>query len=327
VQTNYYERRLEEYRRAGNRDIDVEQVPPVPPPLKFVSPPPVPLSSSVTGKPTVKPVAGLPSTLRVNMGDGMTMDFVLIPAGTFVMGNPEAAADECPRGVTVIEKPFYMSKREVSNREFQALVDAGHFSGFESWRSIDWRGEGHPLHEPTQPAVRVSWHQAIQFCEALTAKTGRKVMLPSEAQWEWACRAGTTTPFWYGGMDTDFSKRENLAGREREKMAFRLKHKWFLRDNRHDDAYVVSAPVGSYQPNPWGLHDMHGNVAEWTRSRYTPTLHPQPADADPNDPNVECVVRGGSWDERPVDATAARRWKYPAWRNVYYVGFRVVIEP
>ena len=338
VQTNYYERRLEEYRRGAGRTIDVEQIPPAPPAPKFIAPAAAPTPAPVPAAPAGWPfdaktaqkmqqTAGLAVELKLPLQDGMTMDFVLIPAGSFVMGQVGGAPDEQPRAVSVIEKPFYMSKREVSNREFQALVDPKHFSGFESWRSIDWRGEGHPLSDPLQPAVRVSWHQARQFCAALAAKTGRPVTLPGEAQWEWACRAGTATPFWYGDTDSDFSKLENLAGREREKMAFDGKPKWFLRDNRSNDGQMVSAPVGSYQANPWGLHDMHGNVAEWTRSAYTPLLNAPPADADPRDEAIECVVRGGSWDDKPNRAGSAFRWKYPAWRQVYNVGFRVTIAP
>jgi len=338
VRENYYERRLEEYRRGAGRSLDVEQIPPVPPAPQFVAPAAAPTPPAVPDSPSGWPfdaetadqmqqAAGMPVELQLPLSDGLTMDFVLIPAGSFIMGQPGGAPDEQPGGVTVIERPFYMSRREVSNREFRALVDPMHFSGFESWRSIDWRGEGHPLHGPQQPAARVSWHQVRQFCAALAAKTGHRIALPSEAEWEWACRAGTATPLWYGGLDSDFSKRENLAGREREKMAFSGKPKWFLRDNRFDDGYFVSAPVGSFQANPWGLFDMHGNVAEWTRSAYTPRPTAAPADADPRDANVECVVRGGSWDDKPNRAGSAWRWKYPAWRQVYNVGFRVIIVP
>lgn len=169
--------------------------------------------------------------------------------------------------------------------------------------------------------VRVSCIEAGAFCQALGKTLGRQVGLPTEAQWEWACRAGSNGPLWYGGCDEDFSTRENLAGREQRELAFQAKPKWFLRDDRFDDRMLVSAPVGSFQPNAWGLHDMSGNVAEWTRSSY------DAAQGSDNDrPETEKVVRGGSWRSRPKEATSAHRWKYPAWRKVFDVGFRVVVE-
>ncbi len=168
--------------------------------------------------------------------------------------------------------------------------------------------------------------------------------LPTEAQWEWACRAGSDTPLWYGTLDDDFSPFENLAGHEQVRFAFSGKRKWYLRDDHFDDGYLVTAPVGSYRPNPWGLYDIAGNVCEWTRSSYRP--YPYDSDDGRNeipiragsstekradagiepDANVEKVVRGGSWYLPPRFARSAWRWKYPAWRKVFNVGFRVIIE-
>jgi formylglycine-generating enzyme required for sulfatase activity len=338
VKENYYERRLEEYRECAARSVDVEQIPPVPPAPEYLAPAPEPARPPVPQAPkgwpfdrktarTLQQQVGLPVEMQIRIADDVELDFVLIPAGSFIMGQVGGPPDEHPRGVNVIEKPFYLSKREISNREFQVLVDPDHFSGFESWRSIDWRGEGYPLHEPRQPVVRVSWPQAQAFCRALTVRTGRRVELPSEAEWEWACRAGTGTPLWYGTIEDDFSGCENLAGAERKQMAFRGKRKWYLRDDRYADGQLVSAPCGSLPPNPWGLQDMHGNVAEWTRTAYMPKLSPVPPDAELDSPAAEIVVRGGSWDHRPVRARSASRWKYPAWRKVYNVGFRVVMRP
>lgn len=263
--------------------------------------------------------AGLPETLRVDIGSGRGIDFVLIPPGRFVMGRDGGPADEGPARVREVARPFYMSVCEISNGRFRAVADPGHSSGFVSWRSVDWRTEGYPLDGDGQPAVRVSWHEAMKFCEALSRKCGRRVTLPDETQWEWACRAGTATPFWYGGENADFSRRENLSGREKEKMAFWSKPRWFLRDNRFSDGHIVTAPVGSFAANPWGLRDMHGNVCEWTRSRYG-------GPGGPDGPD-EYVVRGGSWDDCPRHAFSSRRWKYPAWRKIHNVGFRVIIEP
>ena len=184
---------------------------------------------------------------------------------------------------------------------------------------------GVTLDAPDAPAVRVSWYDAVAFCRAVSEATGQAVQLPTEAQWEWACRAGSDAPFWYGGMDDDFSAFENLAGREQRRFAFRGKRKWHLRDDRFDDRQLVTAAVGSFKPNPWGLFDMHGNVCEWTRSVYRSYPCEPGGKRDAPDSDEERVVRGGSWFDRPADATAARRWKYPPWQKVHTVGFRVAM--
>ena len=121
----------------------------------------------------------------------------------------------------------------------------------------------------------------MAFCDWLSKKTGRKVTLPTEAQWEWACRAGTDTPLSFGDLDTDFSKYANLADITVKEMAVRgvnpkpIKNPnptvdFELKDPRSNDGVLHLAEVGSYQPNAWGLYDMHGNAAEWTRSDYQP---------------------------------------------------------
>ena len=304
---NYYERRLEMFAQFANRTDDIEWMPSSPEePPAFVKPDPNPQSPirnpqsrswsfSAEEAKRRQTAVGLPKTLSLDVADGLKIELMLIPPGESPMGD--------------IDSPFYMGRCEVTNAQFAALADREHNSGHVSWFSIDWRGEGYPLFRPDQPVVRVSWHQAREFCGALSAKTGKQVGLPTEAQWEWACRAGSATAMWYGGLDDDFSKSENLAGRELRGLAFRGKRKWYLRDDRFDDGQMVTAKVGSYRPNPWGLHDMHGNVCEWTRSAQA----------------GEKVTRGGSWYDKPNRATSAFRWRYPAWRKVHNVGFRVIV--
>ena len=338
VPSNYYERRLEMLSRFGGRTDDVEWMPPpsdrVP---KFVQPVPErkggvqpPCSDWPFGAADAtrrRDAVDAPKTIRLDVADGLAMDFVLIPPGEFLMGDGDGSQDERPPARVCIKKPFYMSRCEVTNAQFAALVDPAHNSGHVSWRSIDWRGEGYPLSDPRQPAVRVSWHEAMAFCKALAEKTGRAISLPTEAQWEWACRAGSDEPLWYGGLDDDFSTRENLAGREQRGFAFKLKRKWYLRDDRFDDGHMVAAPVGSYRPNPWGLHDMAGNVCEWTRSAYRAYPYDSRAGREAASADGDKVVRGGSWYDRPNRARSALRWKYPPWRKVHNVGFRLVMEP
>jgi len=181
----------------------------------------------------------------------------------------------------------------------------------------------------------VNWHQALAFCRWLSARTGLHVSLPSEAQWEWACRAGTDTPLWYGNLDTDFTPSANLADktlRQVDRFGWGLPDgavpPWRLADDRFDDKHKVAADVGSFAPNPWGLLDMHGNVAEWTRSTYKPYPY---VDADGRnavdnlDPQVRKVIRGGSWYTRPKNARSSWRLDFYSYHRMYDVGFRIVV--
>ena len=151
-----------------------------------------------------------------------------------------------------------------------------HESRFEH-RSSWWFDEeytGWPLDLPQQPVVRVSWEESKEFCRWLSDKIGEKVILPSEAQWEWACRAGTDTPLSYGGVDTDFSSSGNLGDASLRRLAdegWRPKSPDLVpKDDRFNDGELVTCTVGRYAANAWGLCDMHGNAAEWTRSNYHP---------------------------------------------------------
>ena len=143
-------------------------------------------------------------------------------------------------------------------------------------------------------------------------------------------RAGTATPFHYGYAKTRFNQHANMAdaqiagftARARRKSVLWINHPdWMLRVPQVDDGHMVTAPVGSYYPNACGLHDMHGNVAEWTRSGYDSY-----ADGTPIGQQGRMVVRGGSWYDRPHRCRSGFRWGYPAWQRVYNVGFRVISE-
>ena len=193
------------------------------------------------------------------------------------------------------------------------------------------------MNQPDFPAIRVTWQRANAFCEWLAKKTGRKVALPTEAQWEWACRAGTSTPMNYGDFSTDFSTHANLADASLSLLVVTgvnpkpMKNPppemdYELRDKRFNDGVVHLAKVGSYLPNAWGLNDMHGNVAEWTRSAFRP--YPYKDGDGRNNTNVDelKVVRGGSWYQRQHRATSSGRLGYPGWQKVYNVGFREIVE-
>ena len=258
-----------------------------------------------------------PVTRTVDLGGGLMMEFVRVPAGVFIMGDTNGAPDERNLSLQRIDRPFWMAKCEVSNEQF-AKFDPSHDSRFEhrtSWQ-FDEEYIGWPLNRPRQPVVRVSWDEAVTFCRWLSEKLGEVVTLPTEAQWEWACRAGTATPLSYGGLDTVFSTFANMGDANLRKLAdegWRPKSPDLIpKDSRFDDGALVTAEVGHYAPNAWGLHDMHGNVAEWTRSDYGPS--------------AKKVIRGGSWRDRPKLCRSASRWAYDPWQKVFNLGFRVILD-
>ena len=142
----------------------------------------------------------------------MSIELARIPAGAFVMGDAEGDADERPPARVEIAKPFWMGRYEVTNEQF-ALFDPTHDSRLEhgDYLHFDERERGYALNRPQQPVVRVSWNRAMDFCRRLSERTGRTFTLPTEAQWEYACRAGTATPLWYGTLDSDFSACANVS--------------------------------------------------------------------------------------------------------------------
>jgi formylglycine-generating enzyme required for sulfatase activity len=224
-----------------------------------------------------------------------------------------------------------MGRCEVTNEQYRQF-DPAHDSRFEhkgSWVFSEHH-LGWPLNQPRQPVVRISWDEARAFCAWLSGRSGARVDLPTEAQWEWACRAGTAGQLGYGGINDDFSPFANLADATIRDLAYDTDGRYTAdivpRDARFDDGVLVTAAVGSFQPNPWGLHDMHGNAWEWTRSCYRP--YPYRRDDGRNDPGTagERVVRGGSWYDRPKRARSGYRLGYDSWQKVFNVGFRVVVE-
>jgi formylglycine-generating enzyme required for sulfatase activity len=249
-------------------------------------------------------------------GDGkpVGMELTLVPAGEFIMGDAEGYADEAPR-VARIAKPFWMGTFEVANAEF-ALFDPGHDSRYFNRMGKDQASRGEPMNLARQPVVRVSWERAMAFCRWLSERTGKRFTLPTEEQWEWACRAGTVTPLWFGEVEDDFSAFANFA----DKRMASFPSGWRLAERRFDDGGLVTVSVEAYKPNPWGLYSMHGNAAEWTLS--TDRSREAPDAAEPE----RKVVRGGSFYDRPLRCRSAFRLSYPAWQRVYNVGFRVVME-
>ena len=347
--TSEQKRLRAEYRKLyANIDVDPEAIPQtktvavkgvMPKPLKL---PPV-KKVTATGWPfdaaearKRQGAAGGKTTMTVDLGGGVKMAFVLVPAGEFVMGDPSGGSHERPLTRVRIDRAFWMGRTEVSNDQYRRFAPM-HNSRVIDQHHKDHATPGYPANQPNQPAVRISWRDAAAFGRWLAKKTGPGApgfTLPTEAQWEYACRAGTATPFSFGPAAADFSKHANLAD-----LAIRMlavsgvnpkpiknpnpQQDFIPKDKRFDDGERVVADVGKYQPNAWGLHDMHGNVAEWTLS----TMRPYPYRDDGRnkaDAAGERVVRGGSWRDRPRRAAAGYRLGYPSWQGVYNVGFRVV---
>ncbi|MGD0899190.1 MAG: SUMF1/EgtB/PvdO family nonheme iron enzyme [Thermoguttaceae bacterium] len=340
-----HERRCELRKLYTGADDDPEAVPDLPTPAFANSPKPAqdatrgeraaipqlagwPLSADEAKK--RQAAAGIAVERTITLGE-IKLPMVLIPAGEFVMGSNSGDADEGPAHVVKIEKPFWIGKCEITNEQYR-LFDPSHDSRYISVFGKDQSSRGIPVNGPQQPVVRVPWTAAAAFCRWLAQETGERFSLPTEAQWEYACRAGTATPMNYGAVDADYSKLANLADE-----TLNLRANWHVKDKFARDGANVSADVGRYAPNAWGLCDVHGNAAEWTASIYKP--YPYRA-GDGREPSAEqitaladkpgeewpsMVVRGGSWYDRAKRATSSFRLAYPAWQGVYNVGFRVVV--
>jgi formylglycine-generating enzyme required for sulfatase activity len=275
--------------------------------------------------------------LVLDLGNGQHIKLVYIPSGRFIMGSVGGEMDELPMHPQRIEKGFWMAEAEISNAQLRCF-DPQHTSRHEDRIGYQFGRTCYDVNGDELPAVRLSWKTAQAFCDWLCEKTRRKVRLPTEIQWEWACRAGTETPFWFGEADADFAAYANLADKRTEEFAedtAKGKYKYFevvrIENPSRYEAYIpavksiddgtfLQQPAKGYTPNPWGLYDMHGNVAEWTRSIYQP--YPLNREVDTG----RRVVRGGSWRDRPYRATSSYRLAYPEFQQVYNVGFRVIIE-
>jgi formylglycine-generating enzyme required for sulfatase activity len=346
VPGNFHQRRLEMRTKYANRPEDPDAIPNLPQKdVKLVQPEPVepvkPDGLECPGWPfdaaeaqRRQAAAGTQTRRTVELGDGVKMEFVLVPAGDFPMGDLNGFPDERPRTRVKIARPFWMGVTEVTNRQYRPF-DPDHDSRFVDQQHKDHTTPGYAANLPEQPVIRISWKEALAFCEWLKQKTGEPFTLPSEAEWEWACRAGSGRPCSYGGLDDDFSPYANLAdasirllavdGINPQPVAKPNQFQDFTpKDARFDDKEKVVANAGKYKPNAWGLQDMHGNVWEWTRSAYRP--YPYRDDDGRNDLSLsgEKVVRGGSWYDRPARARSSFRLAYRFYQPAFNVGFRVV---
>ena len=270
----------------------------------------------------------------IDLGNGIKMNFVRVPAGSFVMGKA-GQSDYSPACAVKIEKAFWMAEIEVSNKQMRALKPE-HTSRFIQQQWKDHTHEGYVANSPEQSAIRLSYDDAVDYCQKLSVKTGLKVTLPTEAQWEWACRAGSASDFWYGDLNTNFAAYENMADKQLNKFAVAgvnpqpMPESWSWykyytyhpKDNTVDDGSFLTVKGGCYKPNAFGLYDMQGNVSEWTKSDYLP----YPYNEKTKLTGTEKVVRGGSYIDAPKTSTAYFRKSYLPWQKVHNVGLRVIIE-
>jgi formylglycine-generating enzyme len=232
--------------------------------------------------------------------NSVRMRFAWVPPGTFRMGSPPNEEgrhdDETPHRVT-LTKGFFMGVHEVTQGQ---------------WRAV--RGKGRRPRNPSRPAEDVSWDLCQELLAELSRREGKRYTLPTEAEWEYACRAGTTTPFHCGetirpdqaDYDTNFKYGAGVTKRNTRQ---------------------TPMPVGSYPPNAFGLHDMHGNLCEWCQDWYGP--YPEEDVTDPAGPpqGERRVHRGGCWGAVPSYCRAAKRGRAEPNLSSQLRGFRAVLRP
>ena len=249
-------------------------------------------------------------------------EMVVIPAGDFVMGSPEAESghlDEKPRHTVKLAKPFAVSKFEVRFEEWDACTAAGRCP----------RAQDDGLGRGNMPAINVSWTDAQVFAAWLSEKTGQRYHLLSEAQWEYAARAGTQTPWFWGSAEDSFGSRKACEYANTHDEAGKEAHPMYVWSSHMcNDGYAENAPVGRYKPNGFGLHDMLGNVREWVEDCHIEGYKDAPTDGSARNasPCEKRVVRGGAWIDDPSTSRSAYRYAEEEPLRNYQVGLRVARE-
>jgi formylglycine-generating enzyme required for sulfatase activity len=277
-----------------------------------------------------------------SQGKGTTnslgMKLVRIPAGRFTMGARGVGGQEAtPPFEVEISRPFFMGAHEVTIGQYRRFVEATGYRteaertglgccGFDraakkmaTSPAYSWRRPGWAV-DDRHPVVNLSWADAREFCAWLSKKEGKPYRLPTEAEWEYACRAGTTTAYSSG------DEPESLAGAGNVVDAAAKKVFPTWQAHRGDDGFAFTSPVGSFAANAWGLYDMHGNAMEWCEDWYFP--YPAGPVRDPQGPafGLTRVQRGGSFADFPQHCTSAYRTGFPETSYCVGSGFRVVVS-
>lgn len=279
--------------------------------------------------------------------------FVLVPPGTFLMGslddepgrNPGGYL-EGPRHSVTLTRPFYLSKTETTHGQFarfalatRHVTDGERNGGGNAhdakgeWKhrpGTHWKNPGFagPFEMRTDhPVVHVSHADAMAFCRWLAGQPtresfGKEFGLPTEAQWEWACRAGSGAAYWWGPNEDDTGKVANVCDRSLK----RVHTGWPRPAMPMDDGHAFLAPVGSYRPNGFGLCDMLGNVWEFCSTRYGDYPKDPASDPTGGDEKRGFAVRGGGWSNAPRDVRCATRNADPPHFCHSNLGFRVVLQ-
>ena len=244
-------------------------------------------------------------TMKADLGGGVTMELAWIPAGEFDMGSRERD-NERPIHRVRISHGFWMGKFEVTNGQYRRFLEKrdheiGHAAAPS--RPAPVAGSGNEFAGPEHPMIWVTWDNAQAFCHWMSGQVNGTARLPTEAEWEYACRAGMIGQFWSGNADSDLDAAAWHAG----------------------NSGGQTHPVGRKRSNAWGLHDVSGNVWEWCQDWYG-AYSADPA-TDPAGPwsGTNRVLRGGSWDTYPLRCRSAyRNFSEPACACDYY-GFRIVV--
>ncbi len=243
---------------------------------------------------------GKPREIENSIG----MKLILIPPGEFQMGSPESGEDrdddEGPMHRVRLTKPFYLGLHEVTQGEWERVMG-----------TRPWSGKSYVKEGSDYAATHVSWEDAVEFCKKLSAKEGREYRLPTEAEWEYACRAGTETAYQFGD---DASRLGDYA--------------WYY-DNAWDADEKYAHVVGRKQSNGFGLFDMHGNVWEWCTDWFDSDYYANSPVDDPTGPASGSyrVYRGGCWFLNAWGCRSAYRCRNTPGIRSYYLGFRVALVP
>ncbi|MFP4502238.1 MAG: bifunctional serine/threonine-protein kinase/formylglycine-generating enzyme family protein, partial [Candidatus Hydrogenedentota bacterium] len=247
---------------------------------------------------------------QVDLGNGVNLDLVWIPPGEFLMGSLESeegrGRDEGPQHRVEITRGFWMGKHEVTQAQWEAVM-GNNPSYFQKKVGTGWISSRRDT-QPTHPVESVSWNDCQAFIKKLNSRvSGGGFRLPTEAQWEYACRAGTTTAYYFGDDAVDLGA-----------------YAWY-----GDNSGGETHPADRKRPNAWCLHDMHGNVWEWCSDYYDSDYYNRSPGRDPENTakSDDRVLRGGSWSHYSRLCRSALRFGYlPVTPSIYW-GFRVVLSP
>jgi formylglycine-generating enzyme required for sulfatase activity len=259
---------------------------------------------------------------REDLGNDIQLDMMLIPGGTFIMGSPKKEEDstdsERPQHKVTIE-PFWLGQYQVTQAQWKFVAKLPQVNKELNPDPSRFKGNGSTSLTNNRPVEQVSWYDAVEFCDRLSNHTKRQYRLPSEAEWEYACRAGTKTPFHFGEtITTDLANYNgNYTYGQGPKGVYREE----------------TTEVGSFEvANNFGLYDMHGNVYEWCLDDWHDNYTDAPADGSAwfssddklSDKTGRAVLRGGSWVNLPQSCRSACRNDFYRADHVNYFGFRVV---